>query len=215
MMRVQRCLASAILGMLLPALHVYAEDHDPRKWGMTATIGAVAWPDLTDIKPPGGGSFDSAGLALGFSAHRAMTQWGSADVLAGFDFGIFGTGSNITGTQEEFTQRGIYLTPSVKFQFGERDKRYLNLEAGAGWYKVDIAELDCSSINYWCAEVAEHFDKDTFGGYLGVSGGFGRWFVMGLKVHYADFGDVVVQGSHLGTLEGPIYIFSVGAAFGR
>ncbi len=133
-------------------------------------------------------------------------------MLAGVDFGLFATESDIAGISDDFTQRGLYLTPSVKFRFGQRDKRYLNLEAGAGWYKVDMAELDCSVIP--CAEILEPFDKDTFGGYIGVSGGFGRWFVLGLKVHFADFGEVTGFGTAVGSLEGPFYILSAGGAFG-
>ncbi len=37
---------------------------------------------------------------------------------------------------------------------------------------------------------------------------------MGLKVHFADFGTVTGLGPDTGALSGPIYIFSLGGAFG-
>ncbi len=88
-----------------------------------------------------------------------------------------------------------------------------------GWYEVDIAELICEDNNFdpnniICIEVAEPYDEDTLGSYLGISGGFGGGFIMGLKVHFADFGKVTGLGTDTGDLNGPIYIFSLGAAFG-
>ncbi len=209
----QSLLAGAILGIFLPLLSVSAQQDAPGKWGGTASIGVMFWSNLDDLQPPGGGGFDSVGFAMEIAGHRHMTRWGSADVLAGVDVGLFATESDFAGISDDFTQRGLYLTPSVKFRFGEREKRHLNLEAGAGWYKVDFAELDCSS--FPCTEIADPFDKDTFGGYVGVSGGFGGWFVLGLKVHFADFGEVTGLGPGVGSLEGPFYIFSAGAAFGN
>jgi len=35
-----------------------------------------------------------------------------------------------------------------------------------------------------------------------------------LKVHFADFGEVTGLGPDTGDLKGPIYIFSLGGAFG-
>jgi hypothetical protein len=151
------------------------------------------------------------------AGHKHVARWGSADVLVGADFGFFATQSDIPGITEDFTQRGLYLTPSMKFRFGERSKRYLNLEAGLGWYQVDFAELICDEDvfnNIVCVEIAEPFDEDTLGGYLGISGGFGGGFIMGLKVHFADFGKVTGLGPDTGDLKGPIYILSLGGAFG-
>lgn len=91
------------------------------------------------------------------------------------------------------------------------------MEAGLGWYQVDIAELICDEDilnNIVCIEIAEPYDEDALGGYLGISGGFGGGFIMGLKVHFADFGKVTGLGPDTGDLKGPIYIFSLGGAFG-
>jgi len=43
----------------------------------------------------------------------------------------------------------------------------------------------------------------------------GGGFIMGLKVHFADFGKVTGLGPDTGGLRGPIYIFSLGGAIGN
>ncbi len=211
----------AIVGLILPVIAVCAADesasHAPGHWSGTATFGLITWSDLKDLEPDAGGGFDSLGFIVELAGHKHVTRWGSADVLIGVDFGISATQSDIPGNTEDFTQRGLYLTPSIKFRFGERSRRYLNLEAGLGWYQVDIAELICDEDifnNIVCIEIAEPYEEDALGGYLGISGGFGGGFIMGLKVHFADFGKVTGLGPDTGALKGPIYIFSLGGAFG-
>ena len=211
----------AIVGLILPVIAIFAADesasHAPGHWSGTATFGLITWSDLQDLEPDAGGGFDSLGFIVELAGHKHVTRWGSADVLIGVDFGISATQSDIPGNTEDFTQRGLYLTPSIKFRFGERSRRYLNMEAGLGWYQVDIAELICDEDilnNIVCIEIAEPYDEDALGGYLGISGGFGGGFIMGLKVHFADFGKVTGLGPDTGDLKGPIYIFSLGGAFG-
>ena len=210
-----------IVGLILPVIAIYAADesasHAPGHWSGTATFGLITWSDLKDLEPDAGGGFDSLGFIVELAGHNHVARGGSADVLIGVDFGISATQSDIPGNTEDFTQRGLYLTPSIKFRFGERSRRYLIMEAGLGWYQVDIAELICDEDtfnNIVCIEIAEPYDEDTLGGYLGISGGFGGGFIMGLKVHFADFGKVTGLGPDTGALKGPIYIFSLGGAFG-
>jgi len=214
-------ITGAIVGLTLPVISIYAADESvpyaPGHWIGTATFGLMTWSSLRNLEPAAGGAFDSLGFVVEFAGHKHVTHFGSADVLIGMDFGIFATQSDIPGITEDFTQRGLYLTPSMKFRFGERSRRYLNLEAGLGWYQVDFAELICNEDiinNIVCIEIAEPFDEDTLGGYLGITGGFGGGFIMGLKVHFADFGEVTGLGPDTGDLKGPIYIFSLGGAFG-
>ena len=211
----------AIIGLILPVISAYAADESvasaPGHWSGTATFGLMTWSDLRDLEPAAGGGFDSLGFVVELAGHKHVARWGSADVLIGVDLGFSATQSDIPGITEDFTQRGLYLTPSMKFRFGERSRRYLNLEAGLGWYQVDIAELICDADhfnNIVCIEIAEPYDEDTLGGYLGITGGFGGGFIMGLKVHFADFGKVTGLGPDTGDLKGPIYIFSLGGAFG-
>ena len=214
-------ITGAIVGLILPVTSIYAADeaepYAPGHWGGTATFGLMIWSGLRDLEPAAGGGFDSLGFIVELAGHKHVARWGPTDVLVGADLGISATQSDIPGITEEFTQRGLYLTPSLKFRFGERSGRYLNLEAGLGWYQVDFAELICNDDNFnniVCIEITEPYDEDTLGGYLGISGGFAGGFIMGLKVHFADFDKVTGLGPDTGDLKGPIYIFSLGGAFG-
>ena len=217
----KRWITGVIVGLTLPGISIYAADEfvpsAPGHWNGTATAGLMTWSDLRNLEPAAGGDFDSVGFIVELAGHKHVARWGPADVLIGVDLGIFATQSDIPGITEDFTQRGLYLTPSMKFRFGERSRRYLNLEAGLGWYQVDFAELICDDDNFnniVCIEIAEPYDQDTLGGYLGISGGFGGGFIMGLKVHFADFGKVTGLGPDTGELNGTFYILSLGAAFG-
>ena len=214
-------ITAIIAGLILPVISIYAaEDSVPSaqgRWSGTATAGLLIWSDLNNLEPEAGGDFDSLGFVVELAGHKHVGHWGRADVLVGADLGFFATQSDVPGISEDLTQRGLYLTPSIKFRLGERSRRYLNLEAGLGWYQVDITELICSDDNFnnnVCIEIAEPYEEDTLGGYLGITGGLGGGFIMGLRVHFADFGKVTGLGPDTGDLEGPIYIFSVGGAFG-
>ncbi len=214
-------ITGAIVGLILPVFSTYAADESepyaPGHWTGTATFGLMTWSGLRDLEPAAGGGFDSVGFVVELAGHKHVARWGPADVLIGVDLGISATQSDIPGITEDFTQRGLYLTPSMKFRFGERSRRYLNLEAGLGWYQVDFAELICDDNNFnniVCIEITEPYDENSLGGYLGITVGFAGGFIIGLKVHVANFGEVTGLGPDTGDLRGPIYILSLGGAFG-
>lgn len=196
---------------------VYAEDATAShtgKWHYSASIGVANWPALTDVQSTSGGGFDSSGYAIELGAHKAMWQIGSADVLLGLDLGLFANDGDISGTLEELTQRGLYLTPSVKFRFGEFGHKYVDVETGIGYYETDFAELNCDVDGALCFELDDPYNSSAVGGYLGVTAGFGHWFTTGLKVHFADFGSVGNVPGVSGSLSGPIYVLSIGGTFG-
>ena len=219
-----KCLFMFLLLLLvMNGSGVYAADeavpNAPVRWSGTATIGPMAWSDLKALKPAVGGGFDSLGFAMELAGHKRVSRWGSADVLVGAGFGLFATWSDIPGISGDLIQRGLYLTPSMQIRFGERSGRYLNLGAGLGWYQVDFAELHCDEAyfnnnNGDCIEITEPYDESSLGGYLGITGGFRSGFIMGLKVHFADFGTVTGLGPDTGDLKGPIYVLSLGVDFG-
>ena len=123
-----------IVGLIMPVIATYAaEESVPSaqgRWSGTVTAGLMSWSDLNHLEPAAGGGFDSLGFVVEMAGYKHVARWGPADVLIGVNLGIFATQSNVPGILEDFTQRGLYLTPSMKLRFGERGRRYLNLEAG-------------------------------------------------------------------------------------
>ena len=215
-----RCSQLASLAICLLAAPSFADTPSDKKaaWEWGFTLGVNSWSDLGDVQSTLGGDFDEYGFALDMFAHKEIGQWGNAAVLVGADLGFFSTDSGIPGIFEDLVQRGVYLTPSVKLRFGERGKGHLNLDAGAGWYNTDFAELNCNNYDPFiggpiCTEIGDTFDANAFGGYVGLSGGFGRSFTMGLRVHFADFGEVTGLPTVSGDLGGPIYTLNFGAVF--
>lgn len=187
----------------------------PWEWGFA--LGATSWSDLGDVESTLGGDFDQYGLALDLSVHRRVDV-GNATLLLGADIGFFSTDSRIPGIFEDLIQRSVYVTPSMRLRFGEGGRGHLDLEAGAGWYTTDFAELDCDDYDPLlggpvCTEINDPFDESTFGGYLGLQGGFNRWFTAGLRVHFADFGEVTGLPTVRGELGGPVYTLMFGARF--
>ncbi len=213
-----RLLAGLVVCLTAGPVFADAPPEKAAAWEWGFTLGVNSWSDLGDVQSTLGGDFDEYGFALDMFAHKEVGQWGSAAVLFGADLGFFSTDSGIPGIFEGLVQRGVYLTPSVKLRFGERGKGHINLDAGAGWYNTDFAELNCSNYNPFiggpiCTEIGDSFDANAFGGYVGVSGGFNRTFTMGLRVHFADFGDVTGLPTVSGKLGGPIYTLNFGAVF--
>ena len=186
-------------------------------WEWAFGIGAMSWGDLGDVQSTLGGNFDNYGFALDMSLHRRV-EVGDATLLLGGDLGFFSTESNIPGIFEDLVQRGVYLTPSMRLRFGDSNRSYVDLEAGAGWYNTDFAEIDCD--NYGtifggpvCTEINDPFDSNAFGGYLGIKAGFNKWFTAGLRAHFADFGQVTGLPTVDGDLGGPVYTLMFGARF--
>lgn len=179
-------------------------------WESRVALGVVRWPELGNLRDTSGAGFDATGFSIEAGFHKQRTTGGAQNVLLGIDFGMFTTDSDIPGVIEDLTQRGLYLTPSLRYRFGDRRKAYFDLTAGAGLYGVDFAELIC---NPGCLELDDPFEEYTFGGYLGASAGMGRWFVADFRTHFADFGPVTGIPSLSGELSGPVYTLSLGATF--
>ena len=186
-------------------------------WEWAFGLGVTSWSDLGDVQSSLGGSFDDVGFALDMSVHRRI-EAGDATLLLGADLGFFSTDSGIPGIFEDLVQRGVYLTPSVRLRFGESARGHLDLEAGAGWYNTDFAEVDCENQGTIiggpvCTDINEPFDANAFGSYIGVRGGFNKYFTAGLRVHFADFGEVTGLPTVSGDLGGPVVTLMFGARF--
>ncbi|NNL54571.1 MAG: hypothetical protein HKP32_05420, partial [Woeseia sp.] len=151
--------------------------------------------------------FRPLGFVFEISAHEYLKRWRSAEVYAGVDIGAFITDSDVPGIFENISQRGIFVTPSLKLRYRTAEKAYVDLMAGAGWYEIDFTELFCTP---QCIELNEAHSANGFGGYIGIGTGIGRSLNAGLKLHFTEFGNATGLGSGAGSLGGPIVMFTVG-----
>ena len=217
-------LAALLLSPVAAIAQPIDDANDPRwfenwiRWGIA--LGGNSWPAAADIEPLVGGGFDDLGPVLEFSVHFRTTQTPKSELLTGIDFGVFSSESNIPLFTETLTARGMYITPSLKWMFGKKH-RY-SLDAGAGYYLVDIAEIENSG---WSNTEVMVWENDAFGGYIGGTWDIGsdnpektHGISLGLKVHFFDLGQVSDQnpfapprfGTSAGNLEGPVYQLQIG-----
>lgn len=190
-----------------------AEEHvqQPAKGLLTLTIGAVAWADLSDVQLSDGSGFDSLGYSVAFAGHVRIARLGRAEVLLGADLGLWGTQSDVQFFFD--TQDALFITPSVRFVFGQVSGRYFAIETGAGWYKNEFSESACDAGGN-CVDLQGFSDEETIGGYVGLAAGLGSWFFVEAQAHFADFGEVTGFGSQTYSLNGPIYMFNIGLKLG-
>ena len=212
-----RLLIGLTLCWVAGAAHAQEVEKLKSPWEWAFALGASSWGDLGDVQSSQGGDFDQYGLALDMSVHRVVDV-GDGTLLLGVDLGFFSTDSRIPGIFEDLVQRGIYLTPSMRLRFGESGRGHFDLEAGAGWYNTDFAEVDCDGYNPAlggpvCTDINEPFDSNAFGGYVGIRAGFNKYFTAGFRTHFADFGEVNGLPTVSGDLGGPVYMFMFGARF--
>ena len=183
-------------------------------------IGAHSWPGIADLQPAREGSFDELGFNLGLAGHWPVWRFDESELLLGGDFGFFSNDSNVLFVTDDIFTRAVYLVPSFKWMFG-RKHRY-SVDAGAGYYLVDIVEL---SGDYPLTVETELLEKDAFGGYVGVTVDIGggdparnRGVMLSFKTHFVDFGSVNDQnsllpqtlGNNAGELTGPVYMMQLG-----
>lgn len=186
-----------------------------------ASFGVHAWPAIADIEPFAGGQFDDVGINLAFAVHIRTKQKDEKELLAGFDMGFFPSESNIRLFTEDLSARGMYLTPSLKWMFGRNRHRY-SLDAGIGYYLVDIAEVTILGGGY---SEFELWQSSGVGGYVGGTWDIGskdplktRGWMLALKVHYFDLGQVRDENAGLparlgpaaGDMKGPVYQLQFG-----
>jgi len=179
------------------------------------------WPSLSDLQPIGGGSFDGVGFGIGVSAHWPVKELVNSELLLGVDGSIAATPSNIRGTFESLLARQFYLGGSAKWMFGGR--RNLSLDAGLGYYEIDMAQVDSE----WYGTLEhEHWSTSKLSGFIGATWDIGAGrpdhdsgFFIGLRVHFADIGRVYDEefvpgratlGADAGRLDGPLYLLRAG-----
>lgn len=184
------------------------------------SLDMPVWPALTDLQAAAGGSFDSTGFGIGASGHWPVAQFENSELLLGIDGTIAATDSSISGFIGDVLARQLYLGGSVKWMFG--DRRNVSLDLGLGYHELDMAQIDS---NWTSSMEHEHFSKSAASGFIGGTWDIGAGrpdqsagLMLGLRVHFADFGNVSddprffqsVLGPDAGKLDGPLYMLRVG-----
>lgn len=185
------------------------------------SMGLNLWPELGDLQPFLGGDFEETGIAVELNLHGGGWAVGPARIYAGADLGIFGNGSDVRGIEEgeDLQASMLCLTPSLKAVFRGSDRVSWTLDGGVGYYDVSIDEWedDC----FWSCDIYEYYDDSAIGGYLGLGV---EWRLGGpdsqlrltgsAKVHFVEFDEPTGLAPN-GSLDGPIYMLSVGLGIYR
>lgn len=218
-----RRVAGLCMALLVPGTAVLAEDDvtwvTTSRGRVEVAIGAHSWPGLADLDAAAGGAFDEVGFNISLAAHWPVRHFADSELLVGMDLGLFTNESDIRFISDTLTARNGYLTPSVKWMFGNRH-RY-SLDAGLGYYLQDITEIAGEYPMIWETQL---WEESAVGGYIGGTLDFRggepsrpRGMMMSLKVHFVDFGTARDEGrlpptlgQNAGRLEGPVYMYQVG-----
>jgi hypothetical protein len=166
------------------------------------------------VRPAAGGRFDAAGFGLGGALYVSVMEFSNSELLAGIDGFIAANDSNVEGVFDDVLVRQLYLGGSLKWALGE--ERGFTLVTGIGYHLVDMAEVG----DYYSGLEREIWEASRVSGHIGASwdlpgyslGSVGRW-MLGMKVHFADFGTVHGPGPigpDAGRLDGPLYTMQVG-----
>jgi len=205
-----------LIVLTLVASAAWADAGPPQERNGRAELWLVvsSWPALRDIQPAAGGRYDDVGFGLGGALYVTLRRYENSELLVGIDGFIGATDSNIGGIFEDLLARQLYLGGSVKWAFGE--ERGLSLDAGLGYHLVDMAEVG----DYSSGIEREVWEKSRASAYVGATwdlpprslGSPGRW-MLGVKVHFVDFGTVYGPGPigpDAGRLDGPLYTLQIG-----
>ena len=210
----------AILTMAL-AVPAFAQDKARALRGSRwdVSLDLPVWPALSDLQPQAGGSFDATGFGLGVSWHFPVAQFTNSELLLGGDLAFAATDSSIPVYYGDMLARQMYLGASAKWLLG--DSRNVSLDAGVGYHEVDVALVDSE---WWGALEYEYWGKEKASLFVGATWDIGAarpnknsGFFIGLRVHFADFGEVYdaqytgpVLGPNAGNLDGPLYLIRIG-----
>ncbi len=183
-------------------------------------LALSSWPGLNDLQPVAGGSFKSTGYGLGTSVHWPVKQLDNSNLLLGFEAAISATDSDVPVVLDDLLARHMYLGVSGKYSIGK--SRGFSLDAGLGYYLVDIAQLES---DYAVGVEFKSWEESAAGAFVGATWDLGAGqpdrdagLSLAFKVHYADFGTVrdedtyftPVLGPDAGVLDGPSYVFQIG-----
>lgn len=222
--RKRRCrLVSLVLLATSGVLHAAGDADGPDRpevaSGMRTEVfvGAHAWPGIGELEPRSEGHFDDAGFSLGAAVHWPLEGFGAPQLQVGVDMAVFATESDIDFRRESLIARGAWLVPSVRWYPGNGPH---SIDAGAGVYLVDIAEV---TGEYGFFIETELWEQSGLGGYVGATWNFGggaaaSGLTVSVRVHHFDLGTVrdedlflpATLGNDAGSLTGPVFQLQVG-----
>jgi hypothetical protein len=183
-------------------------------------IGVHSWPGIADLEPARAGGFEDVGFNLSAAGHWPLQRFGASELLLGIDLGLFSNESDLRFITDDVMARGGYITPSIKWMFGHRH-RY-SLDAGVGYYMVDIAEI---AGEYPLTIETQLWENGAVGGYAGITVDFNggvptnsRGVMLTFKTHFFELDAVsdeepffpATLGPDAGDLSGPVYMLQVG-----
>ncbi len=211
-------LLAFLIGMAVPAM----ADEEPAPLATSRGeiwLSISSFPELAELRPLAGGSFDKTGFGLGGAWHVAVKQYANSELLVGIDGFIAANDSNARGLIGELTARHLFLGLSAKWALGSNRNFYV--DAGGGWHEIDMAELS----EYWYGVEHVSWRRSAAGAFVGLTWdvGAGRpgktsGLSLGFKAHFVDFGTVYdkdtfiepILGPDAGKLRGPIYMLQIG-----
>ena len=186
---------------------------------LNVSIGLQQWSALGDLDAQPFGTYDTDGMNLSGSAHVPWRRLGRGELLAGMDLGLMVHESDITAPGDIGTidTDVWYFVPSLRWSLRTSKRVRWNVEAGAGAYRAEMSEWIESGWDI--IEGTRHWKAWAPGGFVGASvdldaGRPGRWSVnSGVRMHYADFGNVDAFGTNVGALDGPIFAWQLGFTY--
>lgn len=186
------------------------EDPD---WRFTLIFGPGDWSSQEDLSIGGSTVFDSGPYALGVGVGRRVAELGDSDLYIGLDAGVLRTDVNLPARHDVRASHTVIFAPSVALYFDDPDARRLNVRAALGYYSADYDGVDDLT------SLDRSFSESALGGFVGAGVDFPlelgsgmNSFVLDVRVHFVDFGDVAQPGPTPTRLHGPIWTFQFGWA---
>ncbi len=217
---------SLVAALLLAAVNTWAhtEAPDERQAGIRWELwgAAVSWPELSDLEPEAGGSFNSTGFGIGMSAHWPVGEFEASTLMIGVEGAFTSTGADVPVFYDDLYADDVYLALSTKWRIGEHRK--FTIDTGLAYHFMDITQREDYSY-YYDFEEFSSWEETALGGFVGLT--WDTWagkpgkhdgLSLALKVHFVDFGtvqdeDILVEpvlGTNAGTLDGPLYMLQLG-----
>lgn len=217
--RASRALAVVALFLLVSPDSTVADENSSvfgDYWGVRVGLSYASWSALGDLEPAGrGGPFDSTGVGMEVEGYTSIHRTGANWLFGGIVLGTPGFNTSLLEEDEVKAESALdllYMSLLAKYRFQDPGEKYIDIDAGLGYYLASSKYIDCVAIpDCFNAEA----DSSTLGGFVGISGRPVSGLVLGARVHFAEFGTIEAIGPDSGDLGGPIFVAYASWEFGR